>query len=171
MKVAYISGPYSGPTIFHRAWNIHSARRTAKKYWKMGYAVICPHSNTAFFDKVMPYETFIRGDIEILRRADVVIFQGNWASSFGSHKELEGAIKYGKKIYFESDRAWGETLVRRLAKLAWGDTQTILSRLLGDPSPEVHDVPAIRQSRVLDELRHTVLSAQTSGVGSEEGGN
>ena len=48
MKLAYIIGPYRADTIYQIKKNIEKAEETALKYWKKGYAVICPHLNTAF---------------------------------------------------------------------------------------------------------------------------
>lgn len=101
MKVAYIVGPYragSGRAVID---NVRAAERTAIKYWRMGYAVICPHTNTAFFDGVCPDETWLIGDVEIMKRCDVVIVMQDWSSSQGSINEVAIAKKEKKELIFE----------------------------------------------------------------------
>lgn len=91
MEVAYISGKYRGKTIAEIEENIALARRAAKKLWKDGYAVICPHMNTAFLDGVVADDRFLEADIEILKRCDVVFMLPNWRQSEGAKKERECA--------------------------------------------------------------------------------
>ena len=43
-----MAGPYRADTIYGVAQNIQKARDVALRLWKLGYAAICPHSNTAF---------------------------------------------------------------------------------------------------------------------------
>jgi hypothetical protein len=101
MKLAYIAGPYRtghGRTVFE---NIQAARAVAVKYWKLGYAVICPHSNTAFFDGLCPDDTWIEGDLEMLRRCDVVVMMKSWRQSAGARKEFRLACRLKKEIIEE----------------------------------------------------------------------
>jgi len=66
MKVAYISGPYRAATVHGVVENIRRAERVALKYWQLGYAVICPHTNTALFDGAAPDDVWLAGDLELL---------------------------------------------------------------------------------------------------------
>ena len=47
MKRAYIFGPIAAETEWGIYLNIERARVIAAELWKMGYAVFCPHANTA----------------------------------------------------------------------------------------------------------------------------
>ena len=60
MLVAYVAGPYRSETIYGIEQNIQRAKRLAAELWKRGYAVICPHANSAFMDGVCDDETFLR---------------------------------------------------------------------------------------------------------------
>lgn len=92
MRLAYIVGPYSSRWgIFGRVRNIYKARKVAINWWRKGYAVISPHSNTALFDKYAPYETWIAGDLEILSRCDLLILMDGWENSKGARRELAEA--------------------------------------------------------------------------------
>jgi len=101
MKVAYIAGPYRSETIQGIAENIRKAERIAIKYWKGGYAVICPHKNTALFDGECPDNVWLEGDIEIMKRCDVVIMTPDWRQSEGARQEHEIAMSLEKEIIYE----------------------------------------------------------------------
>ncbi|HPQ72294.1 MAG TPA: DUF4406 domain-containing protein [bacterium] len=99
MKLAYVAGPYRGRTHNDVAQNIAAAREVAAHLWSLGYAVICPHLNSAFMSGVAPEETFLRGGIEILRRCDLVVLVPNWHASQGTTLEIEEARSCGLPIF------------------------------------------------------------------------
>ena len=104
MKVAYISGSYRARTIFGVIWNILKARKVALKYWRRGYAVICPHMNTALFDGKCPDDVWLKGGIAFIRRLrpaphkDVVIMMEGWRMSEGAKAESAAAAKRGVEV-------------------------------------------------------------------------
>jgi dienelactone hydrolase len=102
MLVAYTAGPYrSIEGVWGAHKNIEAARVVARKLWGMGYSVICPHSNTAHFDGA-DYEdadTFIEGDLELLRRSDVIVMLPGWQKSRGATIEHAEARRTNKRIY------------------------------------------------------------------------
>ncbi len=103
MKVVYIAGAYRGDgkpdTIYE---NIQIVRKYAKKYWRLGYAVFCPHMNSAFMDGACSDETFLEGSIEILKRCDVIVMLPNWEQSAGSVDEFNLANDVGLQIIHEN---------------------------------------------------------------------
>lgn len=101
MKVAYIAGPYRGKTHYEIEQNIRAAEAVAIKYWKLGYAVICPHKNTAHFDGLATDDIWLEGDLELLRRSDVIVMMPNWAFSDGARTEYSEAMDFGKEIIYE----------------------------------------------------------------------
>jgi len=101
MKVAYVAGPYNSTTINGVCENIQRAREVALKYWRLGYSVICPHMNTAFMDGENDVAMFLAGDIEILKRCDVLILMRNWENSEGARGEYETALDSGLTIIRE----------------------------------------------------------------------
>lgn len=98
MKLVFVSGPYRAETVEQRQSNIMKARAKSIELWKQGYAVICPHMNTAHFDGMCPDEVWLEGDIEILRRCDVIAMVDGWESSVGAKAELEIAEQLGMEI-------------------------------------------------------------------------
>ncbi len=101
MKIAYVVGPYRAKTIEGIARNIQAAEAVAKKYWLKGYAVICPHKNTAFFDGLTDDDVWLDGDLEILSRCDVVVAMQGWDKSWGAKREVEEAQKLKKEIIYD----------------------------------------------------------------------
>lgn len=101
MKLAYIAGPYRAKTIFQVQANIRKAAEIALKYWKAGCAVICPHTNTAFFDGECPDQVWLDGDLEMVSRCDVIVMVPGWEKSRGACVEHELAVGLGKQIIYE----------------------------------------------------------------------
>jgi len=102
MKVIYISGCYNAKTINGIYENIQKARDEAIKWWKKGqFAVICPHLNTAFMDGACETSTWIEGDLELLKRSDIIIMLKGWELSEGANKEFEEALNLGKEIIYQ----------------------------------------------------------------------
>lgn len=101
MKIAYISGPYRSGTVNGIYENIQKARAIALKYWRLGYAVICPHINTAFMDGENDSDMFLAGDIEILKRCDIIVMMPGWGKSEGAIEEYKEAVNCDLEIIEE----------------------------------------------------------------------
>jgi len=99
MKVVYICSPYRSETIHGVVSNIRKAEEIALKYWKLGYAVICPHKNTALMDGTIPDDIFRAGGLELLRRSDIIIVCDE--STDGCRAEIELAVEIGIEIIYE----------------------------------------------------------------------
>lgn len=82
--------------------HIELARECALKYWKLGFAVICPHTNTAMLDGACDDSVWLNGDLEFVRRSDVVVMLPNYVDSEGAKAELALAQELGKEIIFEA---------------------------------------------------------------------
>jgi len=113
MKIAYIAGPYRSDSVSGVVQNIRNAESVAIKYWKLGYAVICPHKNAALFDGLMPDDTWLKGDLEILKRCDVLVMVRGWEKSTGAKAERDFAIKNNIEVIHEEIR-----LCHRLQQVA-----------------------------------------------------
>ncbi len=101
MKVAYIAGPYRANTVMQVLGNVHAASEVALKYWKKGYAVICPHRNTALFDGECDDLVWLQGDLELMSRSDVVVMMVGWQHSKGAIMEHAEATAMQKEIIYE----------------------------------------------------------------------
>jgi nucleoside 2-deoxyribosyltransferase len=111
MKVIYISGPFTNPDPIHGIErNINAASEYAAKCWAAGWSVICPHKNNKDFQHLsLPYELWIEGDIELLRRCDAILMLPNWEESAGAVNEHNYAIKQKNalgepiKVFYAAD--------------------------------------------------------------------
>lgn len=101
MKVAYIAGPFRAKTHWGVVENVRRAEVVALKYWKLGYAVICPHTNTANFDGAATDNIWLDGDLEILRRCDVLVAMDTWQNSSGARAEVALAKELGKEVIYD----------------------------------------------------------------------
>lgn len=99
MQIIYVAGKYRAETKEGVEANIQKARETAIKLWQLGWAVICPHLNTAHFDGEAPDSVWLEGDKEILRRCDAIYMLDNWRESEGARAELELAISIGLDVF------------------------------------------------------------------------
>jgi nucleoside 2-deoxyribosyltransferase len=97
----YVAGPYSGtPEEIER--NVESAAKIAAELWRIGHAVICPHTNSHLVSKLAPditYEQWIRGDINMLARCDAIVMLPNWQQSRGAVAEFAYAQQIKMPIY------------------------------------------------------------------------
>jgi hypothetical protein len=107
MEIAYISGPYRAKTIWGVKCNIEKAGMVALEYWRKGYAVICPHKNTAFFDGALngscDADVWIKGDLEMVKRSDVIVMMPDWVHSKGAVEEHGQALRCGIEIIYHKD--------------------------------------------------------------------
>jgi hypothetical protein len=95
MKLVYIAGPYRAKSKYFIGRNISIARYHARLLWQKGYAVLCPHMNTAHFDGICPDEVFLEGTMEMLRRCDLIYLLPNWRDSEGAKAEYAEAQRLG----------------------------------------------------------------------------
>ena len=100
MRVIYVAGKYRDNNSIGVIENIFCATRASHKLWKEGWAVICPHMNTAHFHD-LPCEMIIPGDLEILGRCDAIYMLRDWAASEGARGEHALAIRLGLQILYE----------------------------------------------------------------------
>ena len=106
MRVIYIAGKYRGKTNWDTVQNIRHAEGVSRDLWAKGWAVICPHKNTALMDGLGDspegdHLLWLTGDLAILERCDAIYMLDNWKTSVGAMAEFELAKKLGLEIYYE----------------------------------------------------------------------
>ena len=102
MVVVYIAGAYRAKTLRGVVENIRKAEEVSIKYWKRGYAVICPHLNTALLDGELTDEHFLNGDLAILARCDIVVMMRGWENSIGATAEHNYAKELGIQVIYDA---------------------------------------------------------------------
>jgi hypothetical protein len=99
--LVYVSGRYSGNVDE----NIAAAAEVAVQLWERGHAVLCPHLNTAHFEKFCKatYEQYIAGDLDMISRCDAIVMLVGWEDSRGAVIERDYATDLGMPIYYYPD--------------------------------------------------------------------
>lgn len=100
MKLVYIAGPFRGPNSWEIEQNIRAAESLALEVWRMGAAVICPHANTRFFQGAADDDVWLKGDLEILSRCDVILMTEDWRRSTGATEEHDFAVERGIDVFY-----------------------------------------------------------------------
>lgn len=100
MKVVYVAGPFRGKDSWEMENNIRRAEALALEAWKLGAAVICPHTNTRFFQGAAPDHIWLDGDLAILRKCDAILMTEDWQRSSGATAELKHAEAHGIPVLF-----------------------------------------------------------------------
>ena len=109
--MAFVCGPFRAADSWAREQNIRRAEEVALELWRMGFAVICPHTNTRFFEGAAPDSVWLAGDLEMLRRCDVLVTVPGWESSVGACGEV-AAFDLTKVYHWPDDRDRLRTAVR-----------------------------------------------------------
>ncbi len=103
MKVIYVAGCYRSKCEWQLEEFLRQAEDAALRLWKDGWAVFCPHKNTAHFGGALgiPDSVWMEGDLEILARCDTIYMLNNWRDSKGATAELIRAQELGLEIMYE----------------------------------------------------------------------
>jgi hypothetical protein len=102
-RVIYIAGKYrDGRGEWWIRENIRRAEEAAGLVWQNGGVALCPHKNTAFFGGLpgCTDDTWLAGDLELLRRCDAVWAIDGWLESAGAKAEVSFARENGIPVYF-----------------------------------------------------------------------
>jgi nucleoside 2-deoxyribosyltransferase len=102
VKIAYVAGPIGhSPAVnaWEREKNIRAAEDITLELLRAGYAVICPHTTCRFMDGVLPRETFIKADLSLLGRCDLMVLTDDWVRSPGACGEVEFAVDHHIPVF------------------------------------------------------------------------
>jgi len=100
MKVVFIAGPFRGANAWEVQQNVRQAEALAMAVWRLGAMAYCPHKNTEHFDKALPDQVFLDGNLEMLRRCDAILMTPDWERSSGAKGEYEEAFNRAMPILF-----------------------------------------------------------------------
>jgi len=109
-KIIYVSGPYSngGTENDKREYNIEMAKGWAIALINEGAAVLCPHTNTAYFDTdsrfKKTFHAFLDADLTMLNYVDAMFLLPNWKKSAGALVEFDYANEIDLPILMDFDK-------------------------------------------------------------------
>jgi hypothetical protein len=103
MRLIYVSGPYRALTPEGVQANINRARIAAQSLWAKGWAVICPHMNSAHFEGES--QMYLDGDLAIIDRLDpekdALYMLNGWSGSEGARDEHRRALEREITVYYQ----------------------------------------------------------------------
>lgn len=99
--LVYVAGPFSAPDRAGVEANIASATAAGLELARRGLYPVIPHANTAHpaFEDVQPYQFWIRGTLEQMRRCDAVFLVHGWDKSRGATAEKVEAESLGLPVF------------------------------------------------------------------------
>ncbi len=103
MKKAYIIGAYRADTDLERQANINIAWAVATDYWRKGFFVLCPHTNSANMSAGSD-KRFLDGYLEMIQFMDVGIVLPSWLKSKGSIAEVQIFKKLNKELIYLGEK-------------------------------------------------------------------
>jgi len=79
----------SGETALIRNQHRFRALEVSHQLWELGLLHYCPHANSPQVGATdVDYETWMRMDLEVLRRCDWILMLDGWGSSEGCRREF-----------------------------------------------------------------------------------
>lgn len=112
LPLVYVAGPYSAKTREGVEENIRRAELLGLCVAELGAMPVIPHCNTShpLFESAQPYDFWLRGTLELMRRCDVVILTSDWERSSGARGEREEAERIGLPVFESPEelKAWLE---------------------------------------------------------------
>ena len=98
--LVYLAGKYRDKDEHSVDCNIHYAKLVAVELWKMGFAVICQHSNSDHMGFDGDDGVFLEGDMVMVERSDLVVMLDRWEDSEGARQERRLAMRLEIPVYY-----------------------------------------------------------------------
>lgn len=101
MYLIYLAGPFRALTSWGIEQNVRRAEEVALRLWKLGYAVICPHTLTRFYQNEAPDQLWTNGVMAMLRRCDAVFVLPDSELSIGTQEEIKEANRLDIPTFYD----------------------------------------------------------------------
>lgn len=101
MKLFYVAGPFSAPDRSGVDQNIGRAEAVGLALAREGLFPVVPHANSSDpgYEYLQPYQFWIDGTMELLKRCDAVVTVPGWENSKGAVGEVEEALRRGMPVF------------------------------------------------------------------------
>lgn len=121
LQLVYVAGPFSAPTAWGIELNIRRAEALGREVAHLGAYPVMPHANMrGYWVDEAPYEFWIAGTLQLMRRCDAVIVVPNWQESRGTRDEITAAADRVPCFYDNRDHSV-QTLARLRVWLRTGE--------------------------------------------------
>ncbi len=103
MRVVYVAGALSAPTLRRLLDNIHAAELAGMAIARLGAMPLVPHSMTRNMGDAAPEAFWYEGTRELLRRCDAVFIvnPNDLDTSAGTRGEVDLAVAIGRPIFID----------------------------------------------------------------------
>lgn len=106
IPLAYYADQYTAPTQKQVEENVERAKRIGAKLIEKGYAVYLPvvqtHDLAQTYLQDFEYDEWLKRDLAILRRCDLLVMGPKWTESYGAKIERKYALIHRIPVYFYS---------------------------------------------------------------------
>ena len=120
-KMLYVAGAYRDPRgEYFVMENVRRARDVFLDLIRMGYSVVCPHTQSYQCGGALPDDAaWLDVDREIIARCDGVVFLPGWRQSEGSRCEREFAEAHDIRCF-----EWDSKVQREFLEMAGRESRT-----------------------------------------------
>ncbi|MCP4607705.1 MAG: DUF4406 domain-containing protein [Planctomycetes bacterium] len=123
MNLLYIAAPYRAATQAAISNNIAEASLMAQHYWLQGFAVLCPHLNSAHFDGLVPDEQFLKATMMMLSKCTHIAMHPRWSFSEGCLAEYKYATDHDLVIHYTDLARVYKSLGLTIGDLSYADNK------------------------------------------------
>lgn len=103
VPLIYIAGPLRSDTPISVRRNVEAARDLGLRVAEAGAYPVIPHTMTADFDKLLTYQFWLDGTLQLLARCDAIILTHTWEKSTGARAEHDWAQQHSMPSYVDVD--------------------------------------------------------------------
>lgn len=100
MPIVYVAGKFRGKTPWDVHLNVTHAETFALAVALLGASPLCPHANTAHFDKQLDDKFWLDATARLLEVSDAIVLIPGWRDSAGARNERDLADKWKKPIFY-----------------------------------------------------------------------
>ena len=98
--VVYVAGPFRANNAWEIEQNVRRAETLALDVWRRGFACICPHTNTRFYQGAHVDKAWLAGDLDILAGCDAILMLEDWKNSTGATEEHDFALNNDIPVFY-----------------------------------------------------------------------